>query len=235
MKEECFVKYRNGSVIRRLTVSLIFLLLLLFCGSRMSDAGHVQAASAKKVSFTDESGSYLMYKSKNWYLKDADGNALTGIQYLAVDESSSFSAGYYMFDSKGKLLKKKAVYYLDTTVNEVTFQGYYYTNSKGCFPTKISGLVKLSGLKCTAKSKTFSGYYYVQTYGKLSADAQVRKLSVKVSGVSFKGYYYFNSVGKLCTGKAFRKVQQKVGSVTFNGTYYFGGTRGALVRKKGWV
>lgn len=235
MKEDCFVKYRNWSVIRRLTVLLILLLLLLSGGSRMSDAGLVQAASAKKVSFTDESGSYLIYKSKNWYLKDVDGNALTGIQYLAVEKSSSFSAGYYMFDSKGMLLKKKAVYYLDTTVNEVTFQGYYYTNGKGCFPTKVSGLVKLSKLKCKAKSKTFSGYYYVQAYGKLSADAQVRKISAKVSGVSFKGYYYFNSVGKLCTGKAFRKVEQKVGSAAFNGTYYFGGKRGALVRKKGWV
>ncbi len=232
MKEHCCTNNSENSRIRGPVMLLLLLIILTgwsFC------CGHAQAASAKKVSFTDESGSYLVYKSKNWYLRDAEGKALTGIQYLTVGNSSSFSEGYYMFDSKGKLLKKKAVYYLDTTVNDKTFLGYYYTNIKGCFPTKAPGLIKLSGLKCTEKSKTFSGYYYVRAYGKLSATAQVRKISVKVGSVSFKGYYYFSNTGKLCTTKAFRKVKQTLGGLSFNGTYYFGGSRGALVRKKGWV
>ncbi|MCC8138174.1 MAG: serine hydrolase [Clostridiales bacterium] len=231
-------EYRNENCRKRVSLrpfAGVLLLLFLCMTGCFFCRSHVQAASANKIVFTDGSGSYLVYKSKNWYLKDADGKALTGIQYLTVKKSSSFSEGYYMFDGKGKLLKKKAVYYLNTTVNDVLFRGYYYTDSKGCFPAKASGLLKFSNIKCTSKSKTFNGYFYVQEYGKLSADAQVRKLSVKVNGVTFKGYYYFNSVGRLFTNKAFHKVEQKVGGVVFNGTYYFGGTRGVLVRKQGWV
>ncbi|MCC8067864.1 MAG: serine hydrolase, partial [Clostridiales bacterium] len=141
-----------------------------------------------------------------------------------------------MFGSNGKLLKAKAVYYLNTSVNGKKFHGYYYTNSKGRFPTSETGLLKLSGLSCKEKRKIFDGYYYVQEYGKLSASAQVRKISEKrIGGITFQGYYYFNKNGKLSTAKLFRQVKQKVGSLKFNGRYYFGGTNGVLVRKKGWI
>ncbi|MCD7743934.1 MAG: serine hydrolase [Lachnospiraceae bacterium] len=193
-------------------------------------------APAGAVVFTDESGSYLMKKGKSWYLKDAAGQALAGIQYLAIAKTDSLNSGFYMFDSKGKLLAQKAVYYLDTTVNEREFKGYYYTNKNGRFPETARGLVKLSKLTCKETSKTFSGYYYLQEYGKLSADAQVRKISrTKVGGVVFHGYYYFTAAGKLSTAKKFRKVNQTVGSRTFSGKYYFGGKNGVLVQSAGWI
>jgi len=195
------------------------------------------SASEERIvySFTDGSGSYLVQKGERWYLRDANGKALTGIQYLAIKKNDVLMRGYYMFNSNGKLIRKRAVYYLKTTVNGVKFKGYYYTSSNGRFPTNASGLTKISSQTCN--SKTFDGYYYVQEYGKLNTSgAQVRLLSnKKVGGVTFNGYYYFNSTGELNTARKFHKVSQTVGSVTFNGKYYFMGTNGVLLRQAGWI
>ncbi|MCD7736195.1 MAG: serine hydrolase [Lachnospiraceae bacterium] len=228
---------KYGGLCRYLAVlcCLFFLSGWWMPGGRVYASGSSSSSVARKVyQFRDKSGSYLIQKGDNWYLRDADGKALTGIQYLAIPRISFLKSGYYMFNSSGRLIRKKAVYYLNTTVNGVKFRGYYYASVNGRFWTNAAGLVKLSGLTCNAR--TFDGYYYVQEYGKLNAAAQVRRIAnVKVGGVTFNGYYYFSGSGKLCTTKKFRRVKQKVGSRKFNGTYYFGGTNGVLIRKKGWI
>ncbi|MCC8103592.1 MAG: serine hydrolase [Clostridiales bacterium] len=215
---------------------LLFASAWMLCSVSGQAAGSASASVERTVySFKDGSGSYLVQKGERWYLRDANGKALTGIQYLAIKKNDVLRSGYYMFDSNGKLLRKKAVYYLNTTVNGLKFKGYYYTNSNGRFPATASGLTKISTQTC--HSKTFGGYYYVQEYGKLNTSGvQVRRFSnKKVDGVTFNGYYYFNSSGKLNTTQKFHQVSQTVGSVTFNGKYYFGGTNGVLIQQAGWI
>jgi len=216
---------------------LLFLSVCLFCGGRSARASEGTSTTATQTvyPFKGTSGKYLVQKGSSWYLRDADGTALTGIQYISINKVSFLKSGYYMFNARGKLIQQTAVYYLNTTVNGRRFKGYYYTNKYGCFRKTAYGLVRLTNLKCDSKSKTFNGYYYVQEYGRLTATAQVRLISKKVGGVKFSGYYYFNSSGKLCTSKRFRQVKQTVDGVKFSGTYYFGGTNGVLIQKKGWI
>lgn len=67
------------------------------------------SASEERIvySFTDGSGSYLVQKGERWYLRDANGKALTGIQYLAIKKNDVLMRGYYMFNSNGKLIRKR--------------------------------------------------------------------------------------------------------------------------------
>ncbi len=212
----------------------LFLFLLMICVTgRQTKAASIPQDTA--IPFTDGSGNCLTYHGEKWYLTDASGAALSGVQYLKIKKQYSLQSGFYKFNSEGRLVQKKAVYQLHTEVHGVTFNGYYYTSAAGRFRRDKQGLVKLSQLKCG--TKTFDGYYYVRAYGKLSATARIRKIKTKISGVSFNGYYDFNKYGKLLKAKKFRPVQaQTVGSIRFKkGSYYFGGKNGALVRQKGWV
>jgi beta-lactamase class A len=142
-----------------------------------------------------------------------------------------------MFGSDGKLIQKKAVYYLkNQTVHNHEFNGYYYTDQNGRFPVKEAGLTYISNL--TANGHTFNGYYYLTAYSKINNPKQVRYLKAKtVNGKKFQaGYYLFNVYGALYSSPAFRSVsKQTVNGVTFNGVYYFGGTNGVLYNKKGWI
>ncbi len=220
-------RFHAGILGRILFLSLLFALLLFIPHPA------AQAGTVKKISFTDGSGKSLNYNGRRWILKDADGNRLTGVQYIKIKKQDKLHSGYYYFDEKGRLVQKRAVYYLNQKVNKEKFKGYYYANSNGRFANSVTGLTRLKNLSCNGK--TFDGYYYVQKYGKLSADAQLRYVKKKTGGISFKGYYWFSSKGKLSTADKFRKVKQTVNGVKFKGSYYFGGKNGALLQKKGWI
>jgi beta-lactamase class A len=224
--------------IQRIRLLLGTMLLLAFaCMASWISPEHVSAASQVKVAFTDKSGSYLKSSGSDWYLYDKEGKSLTGVQYLAIPEVDVLNHGWYMFDGKGKLLQKKAVYYFTKqTVHGAVFNGYYYANKYGRFATTGQGFYYLSGLKC--KDYNFTGYFFIGPYGKLNNKAQVRYLKEQtVNKRKFQaGFYYFNSYGALCGSKAFRTVStQTVNGVTFSGTYYFGDTNGRLYTKAGWV
>ncbi len=218
---------------RRDRVFLLFLFLLFavsLCGIGQTRA---QAAAQKTISFKDGSGRSLQYNGKRWILTNRKGTRQSGLQYLKIKKQDGLSSGFYYFDSRGRLVQKKAVYKFNQTVNGVKFQGYYYSNAKGRFKNTEAGLIRLNNLSCSGH--TFDGYYYVQAYGKLSADAQLRYIKKKVSGVKWDGYYWFTGMGKLSTKNGFRSLNQKVNGVRFQGTYFFGGTNGALLQEKGWI
>lgn len=212
----------------------------LFTAAEVQAAGNtaVQASAAgtATIPFTDASGKYLQKIRNQWYLKDSNGKALTGVQALKIKKTDMFQSGCYMFDSKGMLVQKSAVYYLKKqTVGNVAFKGYHYTSSTGRFLTNPRGLVYIKNKTCNGRK--FNGIFYAGDHGRLSTTAQIRKISAKkVGGVSIaSGYYYFNSAGMLCRSKAFRTVNQKIGGKKFSGTYYFGGKNGALYQKAGWI
>lgn len=221
----------------RIILLFAFILFSLSIQSSLSPSAVVSAAKSKtqRVTFNDNSGKYLELRKSDWYLYAPDKKALGGVQYLSIPKTRNISTGFYMFDKKGKLVQKKAIYkFNQKTVNGVVFNGFHYTNKNGRFPAGGDTLIYASGLKCSGK--TFKGYYYLGAYGQLSAPAQVRYLSsIKVGSKTFKGYYYFTKYGQLCTKADFHKVNQTVGSRTFQGTYFFGNKYGRLTSKKGWV
>lgn len=206
-----------------------------FGGCREVQAA-VRRVQTKRVKFKDGSGNYLLKKGSQWYLFNRKGKRLSGVQYLKIPSVKPLSTGFYMFDKKGKLIQKKAVYHINKqTIKGVTFQGYHYANSYGRFLSRAQGLKKFSKMKCAGR--VFQGYYYQDRYGRLSNTAGVRYLPAKKLGkVKFKkGYYYFNKYGKLCTKSDFHRVDQTIGKTVFQGSYYFGDGNGRLRQKAGWV
>lgn len=206
-------------------------------------AAEVQAAttqtSAKKVtkiSFTNKSGKYLKKSKNEWYLRDSKNKPLTGVQRLYIPKTENLMSGYYMFDKKGKLIPKNAVYYFKKqTVDKVVFQGYHYTSATGRFLSEPRGVVYVKNKTCNGK--TFNGIFYLGDHGRLTAKAQMRKISAKkVGSISLAtGYYYFNKFGQLRTSPGFHALNQKLSGKTYKGNYYFGGKNGALYKKAGWI
>ena len=223
----------------RISRALLLLALLLFtCFVQSSFApaavSHA-AAKTQRVSFTDGSGSYLERSGSVWRLYSRSKKPLSGVRQLCIPRVKNLSSGCYMFDKKGKLIQKKAVYqFRNKNVNGIVFDGFHYTNKNGRFATNGGSVTYLNGQKCAGKK--FKGYYYLGAYGKMSAPAQVRLLNKVRSGrVTFSGFYYFNKYGQLCTKADFHKLKQSAGGRTFDGIYYFGGKNGRLTTKKGWV
>ena len=206
-------------------------LLIFFCAGRAK-------AAPNRIMFNDGSGKYLHYSQNRWVLKDKSGKPLTGFQYLSIQPRAGWTSGYYAFDSKGCVLKRRAIYKCtNRKMNNVVFDGYYYVSSvTGRLAYNPSGLVYFSKMKCG--DQVFDGYYYVDALGKLSTKGvRVRYLNkTKVNGVTFQeGYYFFNSTGRMLRGTCFRKVtNQKVGNISFNGEYLFNPS-GMLHTKAGLI
>lgn len=221
-----------------LAVLFAVTIMLVFSGKVLPSA-EVQASATqnnKIIYFTGDSGKYLEKIKNDWYLRDWSQEALTGVQYLTVPKSEDFMTGYYMFDEKGKLVQKIAAYYFEEqTIGKAVFDGYHCTNSRDRFFTCPLELVYLKNITCNGKK--FNGIFYMGEYGRISAPAQMRKITgQKIGGVSLaSGYYYFNSYGQLCTTPGFHYLKQKLVGKTFIGNYFFGGENGALYRKAGWV
>jgi|GEM_PF-1418218 len=140
-------------------------------------------------------------------------NASSGMMYqdatmwIGADNAFGLAAGYYYFDTEGKLF----VADLETGVAKIVYEnGYYYFVVDGV--KQVSGIYELDG-----------DYYYAKNDGKLYANTTLY-LTDEVAG-SFGGtvgFYAFDSEAKLV----------KTGFVTGNGyTYYYED----LVRVKGLV
>lgn len=114
---------------------ILFAAAFTFAAAGFYTGIEVQAAeNAARVEFTDESGRYLEKKGTQWYIRDIDGQPLTGIQLLSVPKGSGIDSGYYMFDAGGKLHQKKGIlYFKKQKVGNVTFEGYHYVSSTGRF------------------------------------------------------------------------------------------------------
>lgn len=118
----------------------------------------VQAATKNrktKIRLTDGSGRYLIYTGKNWWLKDRQGKKVTGFQYIKMPKGKKLKSGYYMFDSKGCLCRKKHFHNVDAVISGRTFRGTYYFGGTNGSLYRKAGWRKIGGRK-----------YYLSSYGK---------------------------------------------------------------------
>ena len=128
MEEKKENKKKTGIAV----IAYVFMLTAVFL---FILAGHYVEAKAAtvqgKILFQDNSGKYLQKSGGDWYLKDAEGHKLTGVQYLDINEVDFFSRGRYMFDKNGKLVRKVVVYYFNNqNVHGVIFNGYYAATNR---------------------------------------------------------------------------------------------------------
>lgn len=233
MEEKKENKKKTGIAV----IAYVFMLTAVFL---FILAGHYVEAKAAtvqgKILFQDNSGKYLQKSGGDWYLKDAEGHKLTGVQYLDINEVDFFSRVRYMFDKNGKLVRKVVVYYFNNqNVHGVIFNGYYASSINGRFSKTPKNIIKIADQKCNGKS--FGGIYYSGEYGKISEKACVRCVKQKkINGITLKsGRYYFNGYGKLCTVTHFHKLNMTSFGKKFSGTYYFGSGNGRLTEKAGWI
>lgn len=234
--EEKRVKVNNKKT-RIAVLACLFMLTAIFCIGLAGNCREVKAESGtEKIMFQDNSGRYLKKSGANWCLRDVKNKKITGLQYLAIPETDFLHRGIYMFDSNGRLIQKRVVYYFkNLTVRGITFQGYYVSDPNGRFTKGEKGLVKIADQKVNGKA--FGGYYYAGDRGRLDGKTYVRYIKQrKLHGMALKsGYYYFNGVGKMCFGTHFHKLNITVNGKKFNGSYYFGSGNGRLTQKAGCI
>lgn len=224
--------------IRIAAIAYMFMFAAIFCIVSAGNMVETKAASTQeKIEFRDKSGSYLCKSGENWYLRDSKKKKLTGLQYLAVNPTDFLHAGIYIFDQNGRLIRKRAVYHFrKTTVQGVTFDGYYVSDSNGRFSPGEKGFVKIAEQKLDGK--IFGGVYYAGERGKLNCRAAgIRYVKArKLDGRTLKsGYYYFSGYGRICFYTHFHKMNITVNGKKYNGNYYFGGGNGRLTQKAGWI
>ena len=176
-------------------LACLFMLTAIFCIVLAGNCREVKAESGtEKILFQDNSGRYLKKSGANWCLRDAKNKKITGLQYLAIPETDFLHRGIYMFDSNGRLIQKRAVYYFkNLTVRGITFQGYYVSDPNGRF--------------------TKSGYYYFNGVGKMCFGTHFHKLNITVNGKKFNGSYYF--------GSGNGRLTQKAGCITYRSRKYY--------------
>lgn len=88
--------------------------------------------SYKKIKLKDKSGRYIVDTGYNWWLKDKNGKKVTGFQYIKMPSGKKLKSGYYMFDERGCLCKKKAFRSVNAVVGGRTFKGtFYFGGSNG--------------------------------------------------------------------------------------------------------
>ena len=224
-----------------LQMAVLVFAVCMFTGWAGMESVPVHAASTGtqktvKVRFRDSSGKYLVKYRGNWYLKNAKGVKLTGVQYLDIPKTEFLFKGCYMFGKNGALAKEQKVYYFKgTKVHGINFVNYHVTNSNGRFTTTERGLIHLNNLRCG--NRVYNGFYYAGRLGTLSTNAKVRYIkSVRRGGVIFKtGYYYFYGTGKLCTARDMHSVNMTVNKKRFKGEYYFSNENGRICTKAGWI
>ena len=190
MKEN--YKYRTG-----LYRGLLFLILAMFAVASVASAApkvQVQAASKKNINsnqknsrkiikLTDKSGNYLIYTGYNWWLKDKNGKKLTGMRCIRVPAGQKLRSGYYMFDSRGCLCKRRRFYRVNTVIGSKRFKGTYY------FCGDYGSLYRRAGWK------TINGYTYLLGF------------EGKRYEYRWKYGYYFNANGKIVKN---RKISEGV-------------------------
>ena len=176
---------------------ILFLMLAMFAVASVSSAAtkvQVQAASKKNtnsnqktsrkiIKLMDKSGNYLIYTGYNWWLKDKNGKKLTGMRCIRVPAGQKLRSGYYMFDGRGCLCKRRRFYRVNTVIGSKRFKGTYY------FGGDYESLYRRAGWK------TINGYTYLLGFeGKRYENR-------------WKYGYYFNANGKIVKN---RKISEGV-------------------------
>ena len=189
---------------------ILFLMLAMFAVASVSSAAtkvQVQAASKKNtnsnqktsrkiIKLMDKSGNYLIYTGYNWWLKDKNGKKLTGMRCIRVPAGQKLRSGYYMFDGRGCLCKRRRFYRVNTVIGSKRFKGTYY------FGGDYGSLYRRAGWK------TINGYTYLLGFeGKRYENR-------------WKYGYYFNANGKIsegvyvdCDGRRCTEAEMEISSL----------------------
>ena len=131
----------------------------------------------KNIKVSGGSGSYLVDTGYNWYLKDKNGNSVTGFRYISVPKGERLKTGYYMFEKNGILSKSRKFRKLDQRLGGRTFRGtFYFGDENGRLLTK-AGWRTINGKK-----------YYLSSFGKRYENC-------------WKSGYYLQSDGTIAKNK----------------------------------
>lgn len=156
------MKQRNTYRSRLVKGLLLFMLTFaVIAGSIPAmPAVETQAASKSKntkIRLADGSENYLIYTGVNWWLKDRSGKNLGGFHYIKMPKGNKnkLKSGYYMFDSRGCLCKKKHFHKVDAVAAGRTFKGTYYFGGTNGSLYRKAGWRTISGRK-----------YYLSSLGK---------------------------------------------------------------------
>lgn len=122
---------------------------------------------SKVVRLANQSGEYLIDTGHNWWLKDKNGEKITGMQYIKMPAKKKLKSGYYMFDDRGCLCRKKEFYRVDTVIYGKKFKGtYYFGGDNGRLYNK-AGWKTINGKRYLLNSdgkryenRWKSGYYF---------------------------------------------------------------------------
>lgn len=131
-------KKTNNRSWGRLCRALLFVLFagfIAFGSVSTLTVTETQAASQKsykKIKLKDKSGRYIVDTGHNWWLKDKKGKKVTGLQYIKMPSGNKLKSGYYMFNERGCLCKKKDFHTVNTVIGSRTFKGtFYFGGSNG--------------------------------------------------------------------------------------------------------
>lgn len=122
---------------------------------------------SKVVRLANQSGEYLIDTGHNWWLKDKNGEKITGMQYIKMPAKKKLKSGYYMFDDRGCLCRKKEFHRVDTVIYGKKFKGtYYFGGDNGRLYNK-AGWKTINGKRYLLNSdgkryenRWKSGYYF---------------------------------------------------------------------------
>lgn len=170
----------------------VSVLAVLAGGVCLSGQKRVQAASYKKIRLADDTGRYIIDTGANWWLKEKNGEKITGLQYIKVPEGNKLKSGYYMF-VKGRLCKEKGFHKVNATIKGKTYKGVYYFGYKNGKLYRKAGWITINGKKycLDADGKRLtnrwkSGYY-------LQSDGTIARSKKLPDGT------YVNADGRKCT------------------------------------
>lgn len=148
-EKKYYKKSTGGRLVRCMLLVMLAFVLTTGSATVVSAATEVSAVSKKKtkIRLEGKSGRYIIDTGYNWWLKEKNGKKVTGFQYIKVPKGNRLKSGYYMFDSKGCLCKKKQFHKLNKTISGKTFKGIYYFGDTNGRLYRKSGWKVINGQK----------------------------------------------------------------------------------------
>lgn len=148
-EKKYYKKSTGGRLVRCMLLVMLAFVLTTGSATVVSAATEVSAVSKKKtkIRLEGKSGRYIIDTGYNWWLKEKNGRKVTGFQYIKVPKGNRLKSGYYMFDSKGCLCKKKQFHKLNKTISGKTFKGTYYFGDTNGRLYRKSGWKVINGQK----------------------------------------------------------------------------------------
>lgn len=148
-EKKYYKKSTGGRLVRCMLLVMLAFVLTTGSATVVSATTEVSAVSKKKtkIRLEGKSGRYIIDTGYNWWLKEKNGKKVTGFQYIKVPKGNRLKSGYYMFDSKGCLCKKKQFHKLNKTISGKTFKGTYYFGDTNGRLYRKSGWKVINGQK----------------------------------------------------------------------------------------